>query len=222
VKTPKKDNDAKKEKKVKTPPKKPTGKHVACGECEACKRKACKKCNPCLSKRRCANRACTNTTWVEFKSSGKSGPKKGGTDDEDSSDDADKQEAPKPKIRIRLSSGKNAAAKSSAKKQGSKRKATPQTNENGNVRKKAKHSNAKASPSSSSSSSDGSDDEEEDEEKLEEMFDVIQLQSESEKLDGTWKAARYFSTRLGPWRLPAGIESKFKDVAKIALSIMSK
>jgi len=218
------DEDADKVKKVKTPrkpAKKPTGKVVFCGECEGCKRKACKKCNKCMSKRRCVKRVCTNTRVAEAESSGNVGPKKGGKYDKDSSDGSDEQETAKPKIRIRISSGTN-AAKSSAKKQASKRKATPQKTENGNARKKAKLSNAKASPSSSSSSSDGSDDEQEDEEELEEMFDVVRLQSESEKLDGTWEAARTFSTKLGPWRLPAEIELKFKDVARITLSIMSK
>jgi SNF2 family DNA or RNA helicase len=226
------DDDTDKVKKGKTPtkpapkkptPKKPTGKLVACGECEGCKRKACKKCNKCLSKRRCVNRLCINAMMVdEMKPSGDIGPKNVGTDGGDTSDDADEQDAPKPKIRIRISSSKNSAAKSSVKRQGSKRKAAPKKSENGSKRKKAKHSHTKAPPSSSTSSSEGSDDDQEDEGEPEEMFDVVRLQSESEKLNGTWEAARNFATKLGPWRLPAEIESKFKDIAKITLSIMSR
>mmetsp|Transcript_4601 Transcript_4601/g.10378 ORF Transcript_4601/g.10378 Transcript_4601/m.10378 type:complete len:2557 (+) Transcript_4601:190-7860(+) len=201
-------------------PKKATGKLVACGKCEGCKRKACKKCDKCMGKKRCAQRTCTNTWRVEAKddkkSSNKRGTPKKGTADNNLNDGA---EVRKPRIRLRLSSAKSAAAESSAgseKKQVRKRKATPQKTENGNARKKSRRSNAKASPSSSSS--DGSDEEEEEEE----MFDVDTLQSEYDKLDGTWEAARVFSTKCGPWRLPAEIESKFKDVATITLSNISK
>lgn len=202
------------------PPKKPTGKLTACGNCEGCKTKACKKCDKCKGKKRCAKRTCTNATRVEVKDDKKSTNRRStpsmGTTDEDNG-----AKVRKPRIRLRLSSPKSSTAESSAgseKKQARKRKATPDKAENGNSRKMSRRSNAKASPSSSSSSSDGSDEEEEDEE----MFDVNTLQSEYDKLEGTWEAARVFSTKCGPWRLPAEIESKFKDVATITLSNISK
>lgn len=161
------------------------------------------------------------------KSSGGSRKKGRGSEDEDSSNDEDVEQVVRtPKIRIKISSEKK-SAKGSATKQGSKRKATPQKKEIGNPAKKAKLSSSvvKAPPPSSSDESD--DDEEEEEEevdmKMDEMFDFARLQSQFVKLDATsWEEAYNFSTKLGPWRLPVEIESKFKDVAKITLSLMSK
>jgi hypothetical protein len=160
------------------------------------------------------------------KSSGGIRKKGVGSDDEDSSNDEDVEQVVRtPKIRIKISSDKK-SAKGSNTKQGSKRKATPKKSEIGNQAKKAKLSNSvvKAHPPSSS---DGSDEEEEEEEevemKMDEMFDFARLQSQFVKLDATsWEEAYNFSTKLGPWRLPAEIESKFKDVAKITLSLMTK
>jgi hypothetical protein len=161
------------------------------------------------------------------KSSGSSRKKGRGSEDEDSSNDEDVEQVVRtPKIRIKISSEKK-PAKGSVTKQGSKRKATPQKKEIGNPAKKAKLSSSvvKAPPPSSSDESD--DDEEEEEEevdmKMDEMFDFARLQSQFVKLDATsWEEAYNFSTKLGPWRLPVEIESKFKDVAKITLSLMSK
>ena len=156
------------------------------------------------------------------KSSGGNRKKGVGSDDEDSGNDDVEQVVHTPKIRIKISSDKK-TAKGINTKQGSKRKATPKKSEIGNRAKKAKLSNSvvKAPPPSSS---DGSDDEEEEVEmKLDEMFDFARLQSQYVKLNATsWEEAYNFSTKLGPWRLPADIESKFKDVAKITLSLMSK
>ena len=157
------------------------------------------------------------------KSSGGIRKKGVGSDDEDSSNDEDVEQVVRtPKIRIKISSDKK-SAKGSNTKQGSKRKATPKKSEIGNQAKKAKLSNSvvKAPPPSSS---DGSDEEEEEVEmKMDEMFDFARLQSQYVKLNATsWEEAYNFSTKLGPWRLPAEIESKFKDVAKITLSLMSK
>ena len=134
-------------------------------------------------------------------------------DEDESEKSEDEAEVRKPKIRIRLSaakSGKERSTGSSEKKQGKKRKATttPQKTENGNARKKSRRSTP--------GSSDGSDDEED------EMYDVETIQSEHDALAGTWEETRDFATKLGPWRLPAQIESKFKDVAKITLIAISK
>ena len=163
------------------------------------------------------------------KSSGGSRKKgRGSEEDEDSSNDEDVEQVVRtPKIRIKISSEKK-SAKGSATKQGSKRKATPQKKEIGNPAKKAKLSSSvvKAPPPSSSDESDDDDEEEEEEEvdmKMDEMFDFARLQSQFVKLNATsWEEAYNFSTKLGPWRLPVEIESKFKDVAKITLSLMSK
>lgn len=160
------------------------------------------------------------------KSSGGSRKKRGGSDDEDSSNDEDVEQVVRtPKIRIKISSDKK-SAKGSNTKQGSKRKATPQKSDIGNRVKKVKLSNSvvKAQPPSSS---DGSDDEEEEEEevemKMDEMFDFARLQSQFVKRNGTsWEEVYNYSNKLGPWRLPVEIESKFKEVAKITLSLMSK
>ena len=133
---------------------------------------------------------------------------------------ADTEEARKPRIRLRLSTPKNAA--STEKIQVRKRKATPtpQKAENGNARKKSRRSTPKSksppTPGSSSSSSSDESDEEEDG-----MFDTDMLQSDHDKLDGTWEEVRIFSTKFGPWRLPAEIESKFKHVAKATLMAIS-
>jgi hypothetical protein len=54
------------------------------------------------------------------------------------------------------------------------------------------------------------------------MFDVNQLQSKYDNLDGTWEAARDFFVKFGVWRLPRVIESKFEEVAKITLTNISK
>lgn len=208
------DDDGKKKKKGSSP-KKPKGKLVACGECEGCKRKACKKCKACTGtpRKRCIERQCTNIRRVEEKKDGKKsskgGKKKAAKDDSD--DDSDSEGArSKPRIHLKLPSAKKGAA-SDKKKQGKKRKAAPEPEEeeNGNAKKKKR--------SKSSGSSDGSDDEEEDS-----MFDVKQLQSEHDQLDETFDAARGNFTQRGSWKLPAGIESKFKDVAKIVLGNAGK
>ena len=124
--------------------------------------------------------------------------------------------SPISRIRLRLSA-KKAAAGSTEKQPTRKRKATPQKTENGNARKKSRRSNAKASPSSSSSDEESGEEEEEDS-----MFDLDKLQSEQDKLDGSWDSARDFTTKCGPWRLPEEIETKFKQVAKVLLINLSK
>ncbi|KAL7543718.1 hypothetical protein ACHAXR_013003, partial [Thalassiosira sp. AJA248-18] len=207
--------------KGKNSPKKAKGKLVACGDCEGCKRRACKKCEACIGtpKKRCLKRNCTNTRRVEAKNDAKSSSKRERATKKGAEDDAEDgnatPEVRKPRIRLRLSSAKSAAADSSAgseKKQGRKRRATPQKADNGNAKKRSRRSNAKSSPSSS----EASDEEEE------EMFDVEKLQSEHDQLDGTFSSARQNFTQRDPWRLPAEIENKFKDVAKITLSNVSK
>ena len=53
-------------KRTKTSKKKPNkGKLVACGECQGCKRRACKVCVKCTGnpKKRCINRPCSNPVW---------------------------------------------------------------------------------------------------------------------------------------------------------------
>merc|ERR1712194_968432 len=114
-------------------------------------------------------------------------------------------------IRLRLSSAKKTTVENNAaseKKQGTKRKATPQKTES--ARKKPRRSDAKASPKS--------DDESEDEE----MFNVEKHQSDYDRLDDSFASARQNVTQRGPWRLPVAIQSKFKDVAKITLRNISK
>mmetsp|Transcript_923 Transcript_923/g.1583 ORF Transcript_923/g.1583 Transcript_923/m.1583 type:complete len:157 (+) Transcript_923:4569-5039(+) len=54
------------------------------------------------------------------------------------------------------------------------------------------------------------------------MFDVEKLQSEHDALNGSFASARQNFTQRGPWRLPTEIKSKFKDVAKVMLSNISK
>lgn len=214
------DDEADKGKKGKSPQKQ-TVKLVACGQCEGCKRKACKKCEACTGnpKKRCINRACVNIRRETVKGKGSSNGHKGKGDD-GSNDDANGQELPKPRIRLKLSSGKKGTPteKTTEKKSASakKRKATPQKTI-GNASKRARTSSAKKpSPSSSDESED--DDEDADES----MFDVNQLQTEYDNLDGTWEAARDFLVRQGVWSLPSVIESKFEDVAKITLANISK
>lgn len=246
------DDSAGKGKKGKSSPKKqkapskPKGRLVECGECEGCLQKACKKCDKCRSKKRCINRTCANMRRVEKKDAKKSPsrskrstPKK---DDEGSEDDTDTPEVRnKPRIRIRVSAAKAAAASAdSDKKEGKKRRATPQKSEGGNARKRSRRSTPRSSPNSSD------DDEEENE-----MFDVDKIQSEFDELDDSFVSARqnfvqrgkwqihtvhtrstpsltFYClfvgniTYAGPWTLPSQIKKNFKEVAKITLVNISK
>jgi hypothetical protein len=61
-----------------------------------------------------------------------------------------------------------------------------------------------------------------DEEETEEMFDVEKLQAEEAELDGTFRDARNHYTKRGSWYLPPKLDSKFKQLAHIVLSNMSK
>ena len=160
-------------------------------------------------KKRCDERICTNVKRVDVKDAAKSSkkskrgkPKKGSDDDDSSDDDGNNAaEKPKPRIRLRLSSAKSPAAEQ--KKQGRKRKGTPQ----GSARKRSRRS---------PDSSDESEDEEQ------ELFDVEQLQSDLDQLEGTFESARQNLTK-NPWKLPSQLESSgFKEVAKITLTNTSK
>lgn len=144
-----------------------------------------------------------------------------GSDDDDSQDGADDQDARKPRIRIRLSSAKSASAEKSdgaEKKQGKKRKATPQKTENSNARKKSRQSNAKQS----SRSRDGSNESATFVPVEDPMFDVEKLQSEHDRLDNSFVLAHQNLTQRGPFRLPTEIEHKFKDVARMTLNKLNK
>ena len=195
-------------------PQKKTVKLVACGQCEGCKRKACKKCEACTGtpKKRCIHRVCTNIRRATETGKASSNGKKLAHGDR-SNDDENVQEMHKPRIRLKLSSSKKSPSTEMKAATGKKRKATPQKSFD-NPTKKSRTSSAKKS---SPISSDESDEDEE-----ETMFDVNQLQSEYDNLDGTWEAARDFFIKLGVWRLPRAIESKFEEVAKITLTNISK
>ncbi len=195
-------------------PHKKTVKLIACGQCEGCKRKACKKCEACTGtpRKRCIHRVCTNIRRATETGKASSNGKRVAHDDR-SNGDENGQEMHKPRIRLKLSSGKKSPSTELRAAPGKKRKATPQKTIDRPTKKSRTSSAKRASPSSS----DESDEDEE-----ETMFDVNQLQSEYDNLDGTWEAARDFFVKFGVWRLPRVIESKFEEVAKITLTNISK
>lgn len=110
-------------------------------------------------------------------------------------DEAEKKS--KPRIKIKLSSDG-----------GGKKKAGGNIDEEEPVKKKARRSNGRGST--------------EEEEEIDEMFDVEKVKLQEADLDGTYEDARNHYTKRGPWYLPTNLESKFKQLAQIILSNMSK
>ena len=60
------------------------------------------------------------------------------------------------------------------------------------------------------------------EEEIDDMFNVENLKASESGLDGTFDDARKHYTNNGQWYLPSNLESKFKQLAQIVLSNMSK
>jgi len=112
-------------------------------------------------------------------------------------DDEDEKKS-KPRIHIKLLSEGD-----SKKKAGDKIAAEEPS------RKKARRSKGVARDSS-------------DEEEIDEIFDVEKLKTAEAELDGTFDDARNHYTKRGKWYLPPKLESKFKQLAQIVLSNMSK
>ncbi len=190
-----------------TKPKK-KGKLVACGECEGCLTKACKKCPSCKKKKRCDLRACSDVRRV-YPDEVEAKKKRGGSKKDDSDESEEDEESKKPKVRIKLSAKKRKATKDDDEKDG----------EDAPTKKKARRSNG----ASKRRSNAGSDVPEDDDEPYDEMFDVEKLEEEQSELkDASFDDVRNHVTSLGPWRLPAALESEFKEVATITLSNLSK
>lgn len=194
------DDDTEKKRKRGSPQKigqmKKKTKLVACGECEGCLTKACKKCDACKRKKRCSLRKCSDVRRIPIADvREKSNGKKDNNDEESGG-----EEGSKPRIRISL---------------GKKRKSRDDddndeeidSSQNSSSRKKARRSPAP------------SDDEEDD---YNEMFDIELLDSKQKDLKGaSFLDARENLTMHGPWRLPKALASNpagFKEVAKITLS----
>ncbi len=104
----------------------------------------------------------------------------------------------KPRIKIKLPSDSDR-----------KKKAADENTKEEPVRKKARRSKGGARDAS-------------DEEEIDEMFDVEKLKTEEAELDGKIGDARNHFTSRGPWYLPSKLGSKFKQLAQIVLSNMSK
>lgn len=206
-----------KRKRGKSPQKSPNKKKqktklVACGECEGCLKKACKKCDACKRKKRCSLRKCSNIKRVVISD----GKESNGKNNDESDEDVEDEVEPKtPRIRIRV--GKSSTSK--------KRKATPKQDEDGDEpesgdsqnassRKRARLNNGRRSPAVSEQSG-------EDDEQLDEMFDIETLEEKYNELSkATFEEARNNFTLHGPWRLPTDLESNsaaFKEIAKTTL-----
>ena len=104
----------------------------------------------------------------------------------------------KPRIKIKLSSDDD-----------SKKKAADEVSKEQPARKKARRSKGGARDAS-------------DEEEIDEMFDVEKIKTKENELDGKFDDARNHYTSRGPWYLPPNLEAKFKQLAQIVLSNMSK
>eukprot|EP00985_Skeletonema_marinoi_P011846 scaffold5626_cov99-Skeletonema_marinoi.AAC.2 len=108
-------------------------------------------------------------------------------------EEGEDEQKSKPRIKIKLPSEGD-----------SKKKAADEIGKEEPARKKARRSLAS------------------DEEEIEETFDVEKLKAEETELDGTFDDARNHYTSRGPWYLPPMLASKFKQLAQIVLSNISK
>ena len=190
----------------KTIKKKQKVKPVACGECEGCLMKSCKKCDACKRRKRCDQRVCSNIKRIVISDE---------VIDEDEEGEKSKPKTP----RITLRVGKSSSSK--------KRKATPleddddeeEVSQSAPSGKRARLSNGRRSPAASEQS-----DVEEDEDG--EMFDIEKLESKSiDVRKGSFQQARDNMTLHGPWHLPPSLASNekgFREVAKITLANISK